>query len=67
MIEGGINYNYCKVESQSYFAGAPIRTRIEIYGNGSNETRNDHHGNGALAKSLSMILVALLCVVYYAV
>jgi len=53
--EGGINHNYCKVESKSYFAGAPLHTRIEIY------------GNGAFAKSLSMILVAVLCVVYYAV
>lgn len=55
VIEGGVNHNYCKVESQSYFAGAPLHTRIEIY------------GNGALAKSLSMILVAVLCVAYYAV
>ncbi|KAL7039849.1 hypothetical protein ACKWTF_000144 [Chironomus riparius] len=54
VIEGGVNHNYCKVESQSYFAGVPLQTRIEIY------------GNGALAKSLSMILVTLLCVVYYA-
>ncbi|XP_070495087.1 uncharacterized protein [Chironomus tepperi] len=54
VIEGGVNHNYCKIETLSYFAGAPLQTRIEIY------------GNGAMVKSLSMILMVALCVVYYA-